>query len=284
MILITDSGSTKADWALVDQGVCVSRVKTCGFNPYMQTADEMVCRLKDSALQKIADNGVEALWFYGAGCTPGEKSESVAMALRAVFGRECKIHVESDMLGAARALCQDKEGIACILGTGSNSCLYDGRKIVAQVPPLGYILGDEGSGAHLGKLLVGDILKRQMPREITEAFFDELGMTMTDIIDKVYRQPFPNRWLASLSPFIHLHLANEAVREMATGAFTAFFTRNVCNYDRPDLPVGLVGSVAYYYQEVIREAADKLGLTIGQVRQTPMEGLILELELIMDNG
>ncbi|MBP5360334.1 MAG: ATPase [Bacteroidaceae bacterium] len=283
MILITDSGSTKADWALVDQGVCVSRVKTCGFNPYMQTADEMVCRLKDSALQKIADNGVEALWFYGAGCTPGEKSESVAMALRAVFGRECKIHVESDMLGAARALCQDKEGIACILGTGSNSCLYDGRKIVAQVPPLGYILGDEGSGAHLGKLLVGDILKRQMPREITEAFFDELGMTMTDIIDKVYRQPFPNRWLASLSPFIHLHLANEAVREMAMRAFTAFFTRNVCNYDRPDLPVGLVGSVAYYYQEVIREAADKLGLTIGQVRQTPMEGLILELELIMDN-
>ena len=274
MILITDSGSTKADWALVDKGVCVSRIQTCGFNPYMQTADEMVCHLKDSALQKIADSGVDALWFYGAGCTPGEKSESVAMALRAVFGNECAVHVESDMLGAARALCQDREGIACILGTGSNSCLYNGHKIVANIPALGYILGDEGSGAHLGKLLVGNVLKKQMPREVTEAFFDEVGMSLTDIIDKVYRQPFPNRWLASLSPFILRNLAHESVRTMALESFTAFFTRNVMGYQRPDLPVGLVGSVAYYYQEVIREAATQLGLTIGQVMQTPMEGLI----------
>ncbi|MBO4730177.1 MAG: ATPase [Bacteroidaceae bacterium] len=274
MILITDSGSTKADWALVDKGVCVSRIQTCGFNPYMQTADEMVCHLKDSALQKIADSGVDALWFYGAGCTPGEKSESVAMALRAVFGNECAVHVESDMLGAARALCQDREGIACILGTGSNSCLYNGHKIVANIPALGYILGDEGSGAHLGKLLVGNVLKNQMPREVTEAFFDEVGMSLTDIIDKVYRQPFPNRWLASLSPFILRNLAHESVRTMALESFTAFFTRNVMSYQRPDLPVGLVGSVAYYYQEVIREAATQLGLTIGQVMQTPMEGLI----------
>ena len=274
MILITDSGSTKADWALVDKGVCVSRIQTCGFNPYMQTADEMVCHLKDSALQKIADSGVDALWFYGAGCTPGEKSESVAMALRAVFGNECAVHVESDMLGAARALCQDKEGIACILGTGSNSCLYDGRKIVAQVPALGYILGDEGSGAHLGKLLVGNVLKGQMPKEVTEAFFDEVGMTLTDIIDKVYRQPFPNRWLASLSPFIRRNLAHEAVRTMALESFTAFFTRNVMGYQRPDLSVGLVGSVAYHYKELVTEAANNLGLTISTIEQSPIHGLI----------
>ena len=274
MILITDSGSTKADWALVDKGVCVSRIQTCGFNPYMQTEDEMVCHLKDSALQKIADSGVDALWFYGAGCTPGEKSESVAMALRAVFGNECAVHVESDMLGAARALCQDREGIACILGTGSNSCLYNGHKIVANIPALGYILGDEGSGAHLGKLLVGNVLKKQMPREVTEAFFDEVGMSLTDIIDKVYRQPFPNRWLASLSPFILRNLAHESVRTMALESFTAFFTRNVMSYRRPDLPVGLVGSVAYYYQEVIREAAINLGLTISTIEQSPIHGLI----------
>ncbi len=274
MILITDSGSTKADWALVDKGVCVSRIKTCGFNPYMQTTDEMVCHLKDSALQKIAEGGVDALWFYGAGCTPGEKSESVAMALRAVFGKECAVHVESDMLGAARALCQDQEGIACILGTGSNSCLYNGQKIVANIPALGYILGDEGSGAHLGKLLVGNVLKNQMPREVTEAFFDEVAMSLTDIIDKVYRQPFPNRWLASLSPFIRRNLSHEAVRAMAMDSFTAFFTRNVLGYRRPDLPVGLVGSVAYHYQDLVTEAAHSLGLTISTIEQSPIHGLI----------
>ena len=274
MILITDSGSTKADWALIDHGRCVSRIQTCGFNPYMQTTDDMACKLKDSALKKIADRGISHLWFYGAGCTPGDKSDSVATALKAVFGTECKIEVLSDMVGAARALCQHSEGIACILGTGSNSCLYNGREIVANVPPLGFILGDEGSGAYLGKLLVGNVLKGQMAQEVASRFFEEVGMDSADIINRVYRQPFPNRWLASLAPFIHRNLDHKDIRNMVGSAFTAFFQRNVTNYNRPDLPVNCVGSIAHYYREIIVEAATSLGLTIGTIMQSPIEGLI----------
>jgi N-acetylglucosamine kinase-like BadF-type ATPase len=274
MILITDSGSTKADWALIDQRHCVSRIHTCGFNPYMQTTDEMVCSINNSALKKIADRGISHLWFYGAGCTPGEKTQNVTMALRAVFGKQCDVKVQSDMVGAARALCQQEEGIACILGTGSNSCLYDGHEIVANVPPLGFILGDEGSGAHLGKMMVGNVLKGQMPKEIVNRFFEETGMDTADIINRVYRQPFPNRWLASLAPLIHRNLNHKDVRAMAAEAFTAFFQRNVANYNRPDLPVNFVGSIAYYYKEIIAEVANNMGYSIGKIRQSPIEGLM----------
>lgn len=273
MILIADSGSTKTDWALIDNGVCVSRVQTCGFNPYMQSTDEMVSALLDSALRKLVATGVQHIFFYGAGCTPGEKSDSVGTALKAVFGSECETEVQSDMVGAARSLCGDREGIACILGTGSNSCLYDGKRIIANVPPLGFILGDEGSGANLGKLLIGNVLKRQMPQEIADALLEELGMDTAAIIERVYRRPFPNRWLASLSPFIARHLHHEAVRQMVKEAFIAFFRRNVLNYGREDLPVGCVGSVAFHYQELLREAARELNLTIGNIAQSPMEGL-----------
>ena len=273
MIIITDSGSTKADWTLVDNNQGVAHIHTAGFNPYMQTIDDIVCTIKDSPVQKISSAGVSEIWFYGAGCTPGEKSRNVESALRQVFGRECRICVCSDMMGAARALCQDEEGIACILGTGSNSCLYDGREIVANVPPLGYILGDEGSGAHLGKMLVGNVLKGLMPKEITDRFFDEVGMTQADIIDKVYRRPMPNRWLASLAPFINRHSATEAVRAMVRDAFTAFFTRNVASYRRPDLPVNFVGSIAFFFKEILTETAARLDITIGKIRQSPMEGL-----------
>ena len=274
MILITDSGSTKADWTLVDNHQSVAHIHTSGFNPYMQTIDDIVCTIKDSPLQKLTDKRVSAIWFYGAGCTPGEKSRNVESALNQVFGRDCEVNVYSDMMGAARALCQDAEGIACILGTGSNSCLYDGCSITANVPPLGYILGDEGSGAHLGKMLVGNVLKGLMPKEITERFFDEVGMTQADIIDKVYRRPMPNRWLASLAPFIKKHSENKAVRAMVTNAFTAFFVRNVASYQRPDLPVNFVGSIAYFFKKILTETAARLDISIGKIRQSPMDGLI----------
>ena len=272
--LIADSGSTKTDWAIVEGGVCVGRVQTCGFNPYMQSTDEMVSCMLDSALKQIAAGGVESVCFYGAGCTAGEKSESVGMALKAVLGTLCTVEVHSDMVGAARALCGREEGIACILGTGSNSCLWDGHAIAQNVPPLGFILGDEGSGAHLGKLLIGNVLKSQMPPEIASALLEELGMDTAAIIERVYRQPFPNRWLASLSPFIARHLHSQAVRNMAGEAFTAFLSRNVMNYGRKDLPINLIGSVAFHYRELLKEAAEKLGLTIGIIAQSPMEGLI----------
>ncbi|MBO4487442.1 MAG: ATPase [Bacteroidaceae bacterium] len=283
MILIADSGSTKADWTTLNgqrsivngqRSMVNGQWSTEGFNPYLQTTDDIVHKLKNSSLQQLADGQVSEIWLYGAGCTPGEKSQNVAQALNEVFGKDCLVHVSSDMLGAARALCQREPGIACILGTGSNSCLYDGSKITSNTPPLGFILGDEGSGAHLGKLLVSNVLKGQMSAEIKEAFFNELGLTQAEIVDRVYRQPMPNRWLASLSPFVHRHLDKESIRAMTKEAFTAFFIRNVMNYGHKELPIGLVGSVAYHYQEVIKEAAADLGLKVGTVMKSPMEGLI----------
>lgn len=222
---------------------------------------------------KSTEHPQNEIWFYGAGCTPGEKTDMVTEALRRAFGTEYSINVFSDMVGAARALCQKEEGIACILGTGSNSCLYDGSQITANVSPLGFILGDEGSGANLGKLLVGNILKDQMGANLKNAFLDETGLTPADIIDRVYRKPMPNRWLASLSPFIAKHLDNEAVRAMVKGAFGAFFDRNIRNYGRQDLPVGMVGSIAWYYQDIIREVADEKGYRIGKIMRTPLDGL-----------
>ena len=152
--------------------------------------------------------------------------------------------------------------------------LNNGREIVANVPPLGFILGDEGSGAYLGKLLVGNVLKGQMAQEVASRFFEEVGMDSADIINRVYRQPFPNRWLASLAPFIHRNLDHKDIRNMVGSAFTAFFQRNVTNYNRPDLPVNCVGSIAHFYREIIVEAATSLGLTIGTIMQSPIEGLI----------
>lgn len=280
MYLIADSGSTKTDWLLAaasgEQECGTSAdglvLKTGGCNPYFMSQDEMAS-LFATARQGLAPScRVSSIYFYGAGCTPGEKSQMVSDCLKRAFGADCTVEVSSDMLGAARALCGTGEGIACILGTGSNSCLYDGKQIVANVSPLGYILGDEGSGANLGKLLVGNILKDQLGQELKEEFIATYGTT-PEIIDRVYRQPFPNRWLASLSPFIHKHLDHAGVRQMALDAFAAFFRRNTACYNRPDLKIGLTGSVAYYYQEVIAEAAAEQGVSLGKITKSPIEGL-----------
>lgn len=271
MILIADSGSTKTDWYIGDDTNGGITYQTPGCNPYFMSAQQLAesFLLVQNAMQgKKPDH----IWFYGAGCTPGEKSDTVRNALANVFGSACSIEVASDMLGAARALCGNREGIACILGTGSNSCLYDGHDITANVSPLGFILGDEGSGANLGKLFVGNVLKDQFDANLKTEFIARYGSS-SDIIDRVYRQPLPNRWLASLSPFILQHIDDPKVKKMVCEAFKSFFTRNTANYHRPDLKIGMVGSVAYYYKDIISEAAADMGLYIGTIVRSPIEGL-----------
>lgn len=169
---------------------------------------------------------------------------------------ENEVEVNTDMLAAARGLCGHDSGIACIMGTGSNSCYYDGKSIVTNVSPLGFILGDEGSGACLGKLLVGDILKNQMTPELKEKFLKQFDLTPADIIDRVYRKPFPNRFLASLSPFLAQNLGEPCVRALVLNSFKAFLKRNVMQYeDYQHQKVHFIGSVAFYYKEVLAEAA-----------------------------
>lgn len=274
MILIGDSGSTKTDWALVDRSGSVLEIKTEGTNPFFQTEDQICSVIEQSLLPQLTrDVKLSEIHFYGAGCGFEDKILMVRKALGKYLTVSGEICVSTDMLAAARALCKHSEGIACILGTGSNSCHYDGKEIVKNVSPLGFILGDEGSGAVLGKLFIGNILKNQFPEHLKAEFLDEYAITPADIIDKVYRQPFPNRYLAAFSPFILKHLYVPDVRSMVYKSFVDFITRNVCQY-KLDLPVHFVGSVAYYYQDILREVLGQHRFETGIILKSPMQGLI----------
>ncbi|ERJ68455.1 BadF/BadG/BcrA/BcrD ATPase family protein [Porphyromonas gingivalis W4087] len=275
MILIGDSGSTKTDWCIAAEGKDLGRFQTSGINPFQQDRNKIDTALRSEVLPAIGQkaSSIRAVYFYGAGCTPA-KAPMLYEALDSMLPHCDRIEVAGDMLGAARALCGDSEGIACILGTGSNSCLFDGREIKANVSPLGYILGDEGSGAVLGRLFIGSLLKGQMPEGLCEAFLQEYGLTSADIVESVYRKPFPNRFLAGFSPFIAQHLDIPAVYSLVQNSFDDFLVRNVLRYNRPDLPLHFIGSVAFHYREVLSSIIKKRGLTLGSVLQSPMEGLI----------
>lgn len=274
MKLIADSGSTKTDWCLMDGSTVMKRIKTKGINPFFETEKEIEYELSNALVPKIPrGTKIEAIHFFGAGCTP-EKSPILARALMMQVSDEARVEVCSDMVGAARALCGNEPGIVCILGTGSNSCEYDGKKIVKNVSPLGFILGDEGSGAVLGKILVGDLLKNQLGEELKEKFLTQFHLTTAEIIDRVYRQPFPNRFLASLQPFMEDNLDNEAIFYLVMEAFSHFIARNVMQYDYQHLPVHFTGSVAYAYRKVLEKSAELTGIQLGIITNSPMEGLI----------
>lgn len=274
MILIADSGSTKTDWCMAEKGVAIKRIPTKGMNPFFQSEDEMVEEMKHSLLPELDGKRPEAVYFYGAGCA-FDKVEIVRRAISRVLSLDmAAIEVNSDMLAAARSVCGHEAGIACILGTGSNSCFYNGKEIEANVSPLGFILGDEGSGAVLGKLFIGDLLKNQLPAGLKEKFLERYQLTPADIIDRVYRKPFPNRYLATLSPFISEHITIPEVRQLVKQSFKAFLVRNVMQYDYQHYAVGFNGSVAWYYRDILEEALSETGLKMGIIIKAPMEGLL----------
>ena len=271
-ILIADSGSTKTDWCVAEDGRILRRIQAGGINPVFLT-DEELREAAEEAASLLEDIRPEAIHFYGAGCIPTQ-AERVIRALRQAFPAADGVEVASDMLGAARALCGHQAGIACILGTGSNSCFYDGERIVANVSPLGFILGDEGSGAVLGRLLVGALLKNQLTPGLKEAFLAQYALTPADIIDRVYRRPLPNRFLASFSPFLAAHLDDAGVHQLVLDAFRDFLRRNVMQYAWQAHDVHCCGSIAWHYKKILAEAGASLGIRIGQVIQSPMEGLV----------
>ena len=273
MMLIADSGSTKTDWCVILDNTPIKRIGTKGLNPFFQSEEEIQQELTHSLLPQLPEGTIDSVYFYGAGCTP-EKAPTLRRAIADSLPVVGNIKAYSDMLAAARGLCGREAGITCILGTGSNSCFYDGKEIVNHISPLGFILGDEGSGAVLGKLLVGDILKNQLSPAIKEVFLKQFDLTVPEIIDRVYRQPFPNRFLASLSPFIAQHLEEPGIRQLVLGSFIAFLRRNVMQYDYTQYPAHLIGSVAHCYKEILQEAAQETGIRIGKILQSPMEGLI----------
>ena len=268
-MLIADSGSTKTDWCVILDNTPIKRIGTKGLNPFFQSEEEIQQELTHSLLPQLPEGTIDSVYFYGAGCTP-EKAPTLRRAIADSLPIVGNIKAYSDMLAAARGLCGREAGITCILGTGSNSCFYDGKEIVNHISPLGFILGDEGSGAVLG----GDILKNQLSPAIKEAFLKQFDLTVPEIIDRVYRQPFPNRFLASLSPFIAQHLEEPGIRQLVLGSFIAFLRRNVMQYDYTQYPAHFIGSVAHCYKEILQEAAQETGIRIGKILQSPMEGLI----------
>lgn len=273
MILLADGGSTKVDWCLVDHGVLKKRVFTKGANPFFRTTEDISSEINHALIPELKENKIEAVYFYGAGCAFPEKNEIVRAAIAENIDVNL-IEVESDLFGTAVGLCGDKPGIVCILGTGSNSCFYDGKKIVENVSPLGFILGDEGSGAVLGRLFIGACLKNQFKPEIKEAFLKYINLTVPQIMDKVYKQPMPNRFLASVCPFIKENIQDEAVHNLVNNAFEDFFRKNVMQYDYKNYKVSFAGSVAYHFQDVLLEVASRLHIEVAEIVQSPMDGLI----------
>ncbi len=271
--LIADSGSTKTDWAVIEDNQLGKVITTKGLNPVFQSTDEIIAEITENLLPHLPTKHFSNIFFYGAGCIP-EKVSVVENALRQVLTVDEKVEVNSDLLAAARALCGKEPGIACILGTGSNSCFYDGKQIAWQVPALGFILGDEGSGANLGKRLVSDLLKNQLDDQLKEEFFAQFNTNMADIIENVYRKPFPSRYLASLNVFLEQHKTNKAVHALLVNAFSDFIRRNVMQYDYHKYPMNCIGTIALVYQSELTEAAQALGVKIGTISKAPMEGLL----------
>lgn len=280
--LIVDSGSTKTSWCfafLLDTSSAdgARTVTTEGLNPAVMSAEEVeekIAKALNHCLQSLSISAadVDNVFFYGAGCIAGRAgvvSESISSILV-----DAKIYVADDLLGAARALCGHKAGIACILGTGSNSCLYDGENIVAHTPALGYVLGDEGSGAVLGRKFLNAVLKQTLPENIRKRFLQESGLDMAEVINRVYRSPAPNRFLASMSKYIHGYLDEKEVRDIVIENFEDFIRNNILAYGDEFRTINVVGSIAYHYKEQLTEAASRNGFQIGKIIKSPIEGLI----------
>ena len=281
MILIADSGSTKVHWCLMAANGHTAEFITDGINPLFQTSDAMRNSICNQLLPQMASmlwaGTVSHVFFYGAGCTP-EKSPFVEKAIESVF-KKAKVFVASDMLGATRGLLGHEKGVACILGTGSNSCLYDGEQIIKNVPSLGFILGDEGSAATLGKRLVSDLLKNQLGDDLKERFLSQYAINQADVIEHVYRQPFPNRWLANLARFCAENIDDPSIHDLVYDHFAQFVKRNISQYytseeQKQSMPVGFVGSIAFYYRPVLEQVMSDYGFRVGQILQDPIPGLV----------
>ena len=280
--LIVDSGSTKTSWCFAflpdtKSADGARTVTTEGLNPAVMSAEEVeekISKALNHCLQSLSISAadVENVFFYGAGCISG-RAGVVSESIQSILV-DARIYVADDLLGAARALCGHKAGIACILGTGSNSCLYDGENIVAHTPALGYVLGDEGSGAVLGRKFLNAVLKQTLPENICKRFLQESGLDMAEVINRVYRSPAPNRFLASMSKYIHGYLDEKEVRDIVIDNFEDFIRNNILAYGDKFRTINVVGSIAYHYKEQLTEAASRNGFQIGKIIKNPIEGLI----------
>jgi N-acetylglucosamine kinase-like BadF-type ATPase len=278
MRLIADSGSTKTDWILLDDQNIICEYKTVGLNPYLNSKETIMNVLRNDLLTSYCAGNIKnttSIDFYGAGCSVAAKSKVIKDALHCFFPF-ADIEVSHDLLGAAKAACGSKPGIAVILGTGSNSCYYDGENIVDNVISLGYILGDEGSGCYMGKKLLQDFLNKDMPEKLQNILFEETGVTAEIIFENIYKKQRPNKYMASFSEWIAQHLkAHVYLQDLVKDSFEAFFKQHIIKYkNHKTLPLNIVGSVGYAYLDILTEVANSFDCKIGNAIKSPLQGLI----------
>lgn len=272
MKIIAESSSTRTEWVLCDGPEIVEHAFTIGLNPYFQTRREISHSIRLELPDAFFRRRWEHVYFYGAGCANVEKNKIMESSLVAQFKTPCT--VESDLLGAARGLLVRNPGLACILGTGSNSCYYDGHEIVKNVRSLGYVLGDEGSNAYMGKLFISDVLKELAPAEIISEFYDIFQINTNVLMDEVYSNALPSRSLARYAFFLKDRISHPYVYDLVYNSFMSFFRRNIIAYDYKSQPISFVGSTCVMFEDTLRKAAADFGASIAKITKYSMPGLV----------
>lgn len=274
MIIVADSGGSKIDWRLLRKDGTIAQEQSSGFNPYYQPIEHLKDILKDSLLP-VANEPVTKIFFYGTGVS-SEKNQRIIQEAFLTHFKDAQIEVGWDLLAAARALCGREPGIACILGTGSNSCLYNGEKIIGNVANLGWILADEGSGTSLGKKLIFDRFRKKMPAKLEEQFNARFPWSREEVLEKVYQQEKPGAFLASFAKFIFQHLKEPYCYQLVYDSFSEFYENNVMKYENyQNLKVHFTGSIAFYFSDVLRQVANDKGITVKNILEGPIAGLTL---------
>lgn len=272
-ILIADSGSTKCEWCLVSNGK-PKKIITKGISPYFLSGNEIVALVKAELVSKLKQSSIENVFFYGTGLKDNNNKRVLYSSLKKVFGG-AYIEVQTDLLGAARALCKDGKGIACILGTGCNSCYYNGKKVLKNSPGLGYVLGDEGSGAYLGKKVIQHYLYNTFDEELMYAFNKKYNTTADAILNNVYKQPQPNRYLASFALFLAENRNHYIIENIIEDGLNDFFFTHLCKYRESWLyPVHFAGSIAFGFKDVIKSLCNSYEMELGGILKQPMDGLV----------
>lgn len=271
--LIADSGATKTEWCVLEKGK-KKTVFTQGISPYFLSTDQIVSLLKKELWPSVRTRGITDIFYYGTGCANPANVRSVRKALRQVFP-EARATVTHDLMAAARALCGTQKGIACILGTGSNSCYYDGKKIVRNSPGLGYVLGDEGSGAYLGKKVIQYYLYDTFDEDLRARFDATFVTTAPEILENVYKRPLPNRYLAGYTRFLAENRGHYMVENIIEDGLNDFFFQHLCKYKEVwKYPVHFTGGVAFGFRDIIQQLCHAYEFELGQILQQPMQGLV----------
>lgn len=274
MILIADSGGSKTDWRIIQKDGKIGQASGPGFNPYYQPIEDLKKNVQDILLPQITDD-VQKIFFYGAGVSSVKNQLTIKSAFLEFFP-EAHIEIGWDLLAAARALCGHEPGIACIMGTGSNSCLYDGSKIIDNVANLGWILADEGSGANIGRKFLVDYLRKKMPEKLAAQFHQRFPLTREEFLEKVYQQEKPSAFLASFAKFIFQHLDDPYCYKLVYDSFEEFYENNVMKYENyQNLKVHFTGSIAFYFSDILRQVANDKGITVKNILEGPIAGLTL---------